>query len=75
MHPFTYIDHAHVTAGALVAALGLLGLVVGLFRRLLRVAALAVAVLVAGVVVVGVALSGTHCVPGSQQRVCLAVHR
>lgn len=75
MNAATSISHAHVTAGAVLAAFGVLGVVVGVVRRVILVAIIAVVALVVGAVVVGSALSGTHCAPGSQQRVCLTVRR
>lgn len=69
----TYVNHAHVAWSFVGVALGLLGFVFGLIRKL-------VLLIVLGLVVLGVALyfgvvslHGTHCTPGSADKVCLTV--
>jgi hypothetical protein len=69
----TYVDHSHVTAGTVIAILGVLGLLFGLFKRLILIGVVAVLLLVAGVVVAAVALHGTHCSPSSTRQVCISV--
>lgn len=72
--PFTYVDHGHVTTGAVIAGLGVLGLLVGLVRRIILVGVIAAVLLLAGVVTFSIALHGTHCTPTSHKQVCLSVH-
>lgn len=69
----SYVNHAHVAWSFVGVALGLIGFVLGLLRRL-------VLLVVAGLAVLGVALyfgvvslHGTHCTPGSAKQVCLTV--
>jgi hypothetical protein len=72
---YTVVNHAHVTLGAAVTALGVLGLVVGLVRRIILVGLLFLLIAIAGLVTVFVAAQGTHCAPGSDRHVCVSVHR
>ncbi len=75
MNDFTYVNHTHVTFGAVLTALGVIGLVLGLIRRVVLLAVIFVVLAVAGVITLAVAADGTHCTPTSTEHVCVSIHR
>ncbi|HEY5335974.1 MAG TPA: hypothetical protein VIJ71_08135 [Mycobacteriales bacterium] len=69
----SYVNHAHVAWSFVGVALGLVGFVLGLLRKLVLLAVLGLAVLGVALYFGVVSLHGTHCTPGSEKQVCITV--
>lgn len=69
----TYVNHSHVVWSFVGVALGLVGFVLGLVRKLVLLVVLGLVVLGVALYFGVVSLHGTHCTPGSAKQVCITV--